>query len=571
MLKKLFSIKYTNPLILEMLKSTKTAMIATNFIGSLLIIIALYSHIPNLYLVVWLSLNMIIAILRIQIASKLSLSIKNDTNHKDKYLKQYLIVVTLNGLLFGIIALVGMFYHVPHMNFFIIATVIIALTAGSITTLGTVFIGFVAYVLSNLIPLIIAFIYHGGMLFYEFAIILIIFCTIHIKSGYRLFLTYKLNGELESKFKTIYDKSSDGIAIIKNNQIIECNNALVEMFGFPKDKNDFFKTNIFNLSPLKQEDKQSSAKKMLKMLKKAKETSIVFDWTHIKKDTKPFWVEIRLNTIEINNEKIIHGVWRNIDYRKKAEKEIQDLNDTLVSRVDDEVNKNREKDKKLIEQSRLAQMGEMISMIAHQWRQPLTAINSTSIFLELKANLGELKNDMVIKQSQNISKYTQHLSETIDDFRNFYKPNKEIVTIKLEDVFLKSLQIINASLISDKIDVVHEFNSDVEVNIYANEMMQVILNILKNAQDNFLEKEIKNPQIVIKTKDTSISISDNGGGIKNEIIDKIFDPYFSTKDEKNGTGLGLYMSKTIVEEHHKGTLHVENKNNGTSFTIEINQ
>ncbi len=568
MLKELFSIKYSNPLILEMLKAKKTAMIASNFLGSGLIIVALYGYVPYSHLILWFLLNMLISIFRIFTSSNLYLSIQNDTNDVDKYLKQYLTVTTLNGLLFGIISLVSIFYTIPDMNFVIIGVVVIALTAGSITTLGTIFIGFVAYVMFSTIPLMFALVYHGGMLFYEFAIILAIYSIIHIKSGHRLFLTYQRNIELENKFKKTYDKSSDGSAIIKNKQILECNDALSNMFGY-EEKDNFFATSLFELSPLKQSNNKSSAKQMLTMLKKSQKNLVVFEWVHMKKCGTKFWVEITLNSININNEDVIHGVWRNIDSRKKAEQEVKNLNETLVLRVNDEVAKNREKDKQLMQQSRLAQMGEMISMIAHQWRQPLTAISSTSTGLELKAKLGKLDTETIIKQTQNISKYSQHLSSTINDFRDFYKPNKEVASVTLEKVFKKSFNLIKASLSNEGIEMIYDFGTNEEVQVHDNEIIQVILNILKNAQDNFKEKETKNPKIMITTTDKSMSICDNGGGVSPDILEKIFDPYFSTKDEKNGTGLGLYMSKIIVEEHHDAKLHVENKDDGVCLTIEF--
>ncbi|MEN8303453.1 MAG: HAMP domain-containing sensor histidine kinase, partial [Campylobacterota bacterium] len=233
----------------------------------------------------------------------------------------------------------------------------------------------------------------------------------------------------------------------------------------------------------------------------------------------------------------------------------------------------------LIQQSRLAQMGEMISMIAHQWRQPLGAISTTAVNLQMKIELEEFDletkeglhkyNEYFLKRLENINGYVHSLTTTIDDFRNFYKPDKKSVSVSLESVVKKALNIIKASLGNDNIEVVEDYSSTDEHEIYDGEMMQVILNILKNAQDNFREKETKHPQVIIKIDETTISICDNGGGIPKDIIGKIFDPYFSTKDEKNGTGLGLYMSKTIVEEHHKGKLLVNNINGGVCFKIEL--
>jgi len=263
----------------------------------------------------------------------------------------------------------------------------------------------------------------------------------------------------------------------------------------------------------------------------------------------------------------------------------------------EDITLKRQQEIKLIQQSKLAQMGEMISMIAHQWRQPLGAISSTSIDLSMKIELEmfNLKEEKGRKECQayfnnglqEIDGFVQNLTNTIDDFRNFYKPNKQTEITSLCKPVNKAINIIKASFTSESIEIIEIFCftcQNKKVKLYTSEMMQVILNIFKNSQDNFKEKalkdgashKIKNPKITISCKCTSddkiiLDICDNGGGIDEDILPKIFDPYFSTKDEKNGTGLGLYMSKTIVEEHHNGKLQVSNRDDGVCFTIELNE
>jgi PAS domain S-box-containing protein len=235
------------------------------------------------------------------------------------------------------------------------------------------------------------------------------------------------------------------------------------------------------------------------------------------------------------------------------------------------------KDKQMIEHLRLAQMGEMISMIAHQWRQPLSAISATTINLSLKFEMDSFALDTqesraeckeyFLEKFANIESYIDALTTTIDDFRNFYKPDKNSVHISLKSVFHKALAIIKASLDNDMIEVVCVCNSDEKIELYDGEMMQVFINILANAQDNFREKKSKNAKIYVTIEKESIKICDNGGGIADDIMSDIFNPYFSTKSEKNGTGLGLYMSKVIVEEHHQARFTVANKNDGACFEI----
>lgn len=262
---------------------------------------------------------------------------------------------------------------------------------------------------------------------------------------------------------------------------------------------------------------------------------------------------------------------------------LKKYNKELEIRVQNEVAKNREKDRQMLHQSRLAQMGELISMIAHQWRQPLNAIASTIVNIQTHIELdkfdlskGEDKNrfiEFTNKQFNNIDLYINSLSETLEDFRNFYKPNKKAELLSIHIPLKIALTIVNLSLRNNNIKLIENYSSTLELALFKNELIQVILNLIKNSQDSFIENSTKNPTITIKTIDLdegiSLEFSDNGVGIKEEIIDKIFSPYFSTKEEQIGTGLGLYMSKIIIEEHHKGKLQICNKDNGICVTILI--
>ncbi len=286
-------------------------------------------------------------------------------------------------------------------------------------------------------------------------------------------------------------------------------------------------------------------------------------------------IELKHKFIKLNN---------NLE-KEVANRTVQlcELNNSLEKRIRQEAKANRDKDSQLLQQSRLAQMGEMISMIAHQWRQPLSAISSTSINMKMKFffdefNLNDKEQQQLCKkyfeqQLDNIESYVQNLTTTIDDFRNFYKPNRGTKRVNVNEPIQKALSIIKDSINSSGVKVIETFKANIELDLFESELMQVFLNILKNAQDNFKEKDIENPYIKIITANANggvrIVFRDNGGGIDKNILVKIFDPYFSTKDEKNGTGLGLYMSKIIVEEHHNGKLYVENIDDGVQFVVEF--
>jgi len=269
-----------------------------------------------------------------------------------------------------------------------------------------------------------------------------------------------------------------------------------------------------------------------------------------------------------------------VDYLTKPIDENQFISRiSLYIRLVKSIKDNRQKDQQLMHSTRLAQIGEMISMIAHQWRQPLSSISVISGNTRLKLELGDfnLSSDEGIKeqyifikeQLKKIDDKVKDLSTTVSDFRKFYTSNEQLVTIMLDEIVSKSVSIIGATLQSYNIELVEKYNSKEEIKLFDSEIMQVVLNILKNSQENFKIQGTKNPKITISTENRLIFICDNGGGIPKGLEEKIFDPYFSTKDEKNGKGLGLYMSKIIVEDHHFGHLDVKNIEDGVCFTIKL--
>jgi signal transduction histidine kinase/ABC-type nitrate/sulfonate/bicarbonate transport system substrate-binding protein len=396
----------------------------------------------------------------------------------------------------------------------------------------------------------------------------------------------KLKSDLKEQkeiFENLYSKSSDGVLLIENNKLVDCNESALKVLHYTT-KNDLLGRDPSTLSPNFQPDGEDSVSKADSMIKIAlKEGSHSFEWMCKKANGRCFWADIVLTKIKLNNKDIIHVVLRDIEGKKTTELAMETLNKTLNQRVSQEVEKNREKDNQMLAQSRLAQMGEMISMIAHQWRQPLGAINSTAINLKMKFDLNAFDIEQnkktnecisyIYKELDDICEYVKTLSLTIDDFRNFYKPNKKFKQLLLIEPIQKALNIIASSLNKNNIEVKISQNSTKTIDMYEGELMQVFLNILKNAQDNFLEKTIQNKSIDIEIEDIDsgiiVTISDNGGGVPKEIISKIFDPYFSTKTDKNGTGLGLYMCKMIIEDHHGGYLNVQNEKNCAIFSIKL--
>ncbi|MCV6606735.1 MAG: response regulator [Campylobacterales bacterium] len=240
--------------------------------------------------------------------------------------------------------------------------------------------------------------------------------------------------------------------------------------------------------------------------------------------------------------------------------------------LEKEQKENEEKRKILTHQSKLMAMGEMLSMIAHQWRQPLNSISVMAINLLTRKELGTLDEETLLKNLNQTIDTTTYLSDTIEDFQSFFKPDKKAENILVRKVINDGLKLLKYAFEDEEIQVIQDYQCTSFVKVFKNEFVQALLNILNNAKDAFLENNIQNRQIKISsTEDNSsieICIEDNGGGIHPKSLEKIFNPYFSTKG-KHGTGLGLYMSKTIIEGHNKGILKVANTLNGAKFIITL--
>ncbi len=247
-------------------------------------------------------------------------------------------------------------------------------------------------------------------------------------------------------------------------------------------------------------------------------------------------------------------------------------NQKLKYIVEKEKEKNKIQTSKMLHQSKLAQIGEMTNIIAHQWRQPLSAISATTNNLTLKLTLEDTLNKKeLLNEIELVSTYSQHLSKTISDFRTFFKSDKELVTVELNEILEKVIQIINPILKENNIflEIIHDNNTYIRT--YKNEIQQAILSIIQNAKDAIIQNKISNGHITLTTQKTDkyiiIEILDNGGGIPPLVIDKIFDSYFTTKDKNGGTGIGLYISKIIIESHCQGKLIADNQQDGAIFKI----
>jgi len=264
-----------------------------------------------------------------------------------------------------------------------------------------------------------------------------------------------------------------------------------------------------------------------------------------------------INTIQDALEK-------EIDKKTKA---LQELNNNLEKRVKEEVKKSREKDKKLIVASRLAQKGEELYMLVHQWSQPLHSLLLRIGLIDVLSKENSLEKKDIKECVDESTKIITHLAETMKIFKSFFKKDnkKEVIEINklVEDVIKLEEEILKHKNVTYELDLC----SQEKVDVYRNEIIQVLIDLIKNSIDEFEKKNIEKRVIRLKTEDRKIIYEDNAGGIPEDIKDKIFDFHFTTKED--GTGLGLYMSKIIIEEHHNGKIEVENIKDGARFILKF--
>jgi len=278
---------------------------------------------------------------------------------------------------------------------------------------------------------------------------------------------------------------------------------------------------------------------------------------------------VRINSLVTSlqeREKLLNQA---LNEQHQAQDKLKLLNETLERRVQDETAKNREKDHLLIQQSRLAAMGEMIGNIAHQWRQPLNTIGLLFANIKDAHDFGDLSGDYLDECTRNGMRLTQQMSGTIDDFRNFFRPNREKVRFGLNKAIREALAIVEAGFGNDHVRLDWQEGEDISAFGFPSEYSQVLLNLLANARDAIMARQVADGRVTVRTRRAGesvvLTVGDNGGGIPVDILPKIFDPYFTTKEK--GTGIGLYMSKMIIENNMNGRIEARNIEGGAEFAV----
>lgn len=361
--------------------------------------------------------------------------------------------------------------------------------------------------------------------------------------NYKLEIAKKSLSEKNEELRLILDTTMEAIIIFKDNSVVDCNKIAIELFN-KQMKYELINKSFNDLIHNKNRD-----------ILNEKEP---FETNLIREDGSEFNAIINIKDTSLNNQifKIVTIV------------DIEDL---------------KRKENLMAEQTKLAAMGEMLGNIAHQWRQPLNIISMSSSNLKLKNDIGELCSSTLSESLSLILRTTNHLSDTIDTFNDFLKTDKEKSFFNVNENIKNSISLVDGFFKNFNIDIILELEEGIFINSLANEFSQAFINILNNAKDAIVLnlKDNEYGLIKIKTKKIDnfieISILDNAKGIEKDILNKIFEPYFTTKHKYQGTGLGLYMTRKIINSSMGGEITVQNKKfvhnqkkyEGAEFKIKI--
>ncbi len=327
--------------------------------------------------------------------------------------------------------------------------------------------------------------------------------------------------EEEKNFRNLFEYSNIGLAIAdKQGKLLEINSKFTEILAYKEE-----------------ELKQKYIGEISKDLVYDIESNFTIETVFIKSNGENIDILLTANVLKVDNY----------------------IKNILFSIID--ITEINDKNRLLAQQSKMASMGEMLANIAHQWRQPLSSISTISSGMKLEKEYGILDNDKLNNNLDLITESTKYLSETINDFMNFFKPQESVKKFHIKKLIEKSLRLVSNNNLDIKFikDI-----EDIEIESFENDLIQILINIINNAVDAL--KEIKSEKYIFISTSLSkdnmleITIKDNGGGIDDLLIDKIFEPYFTTKHKQNGTGIGLYMVTQIIQKHAKGNISVENIN-----------
>ncbi len=344
--------------------------------------------------------------------------------------------------------------------------------------------------------------------------------------------------EVETYYKTLFNVANDAILISNDLAYVECNQKAVEMFGLPRE--ELLKKTILDCSPELQPDGSRSRDRLAEILRDSRNgKQNVFRWSFIRADGVEFPASVGLTSFTLNNRDLVLASIRDISKRVDAEM-------------------------RLMQAQKMAAVGEMLGAIAHQWRQPLNTLSTYISSLQAAHYNGMLSKEVIERVVSGASDQISFMSKTIDNFRNFFKPSKTKGPVDILKAVISAVKLMEAQMRHNRINLTvtnRTGTNSLLVFGYQGEFIHVLVNILANAKDAILDNDERQPGaadrfINIAVSQTAeaaiIEIADNGGGIPEHLLPNIFNPYYTTKGTSSGTGLGLYMSKMIVEKEMEG-------------------
>jgi len=376
-------------------------------------------------------------------------------------------------------------------------------------------------------------------------------------------------GILADKFKTMKNSLVDRLHFIdqQNNKISSFNDELQKSNNFliqsqsiadigsweiNREKNKLIcSEQLYKIFDVEALNFDADYNNFLKFIHPKDRERVTSNYKNSIKNRNNYTIEYRINC----KNNIIKNIEENCMHIYNKEHTIIKTIGTIQN-----ITEMKKKDNLIYQQSKMASMGEMIENIAHQWRQPLSVISAATTGIKFKSTFDELKSEDIVITMDHISDSVQHLSQTINDFRDFFKTNKRKTSFLINKIFEKTFTLVTSQFKTEDITIIQNIN---EVNFYGfeNELIQVLINIINNARDELIKKENQTKLIFIDVQETDnivkIAIKDNAGGIPEDIFDEIFESHFTTKED-NGTGVGLYMAKMIIEEHMNGSIIVKN-------------
>ncbi len=383
-----------------------------------------------------------------------------------------------------------------------------------------------------------------------------------IDEGIEKVLKGELDGHIDLLYKSVYKIHEKDSSKLKISNKLNIN--LDVAIGLSKEKDILYSILNKAVSEISKKEKDDIIRKWITI-----EYKESFNYSYL---WRALFIIFILFLILLYRQKLLKDMNKSLNKKvKEKTEELIKINESLEEKVKLEVEENLKKDKLLERQSKMASMGEMLENIAHQWRQPLSVITTGASGIKLKKELNLLDDDFLIQNLNSIINSSAYLSHTIDDFRFFFKPNREKLYFCISKCFDKTLNILGSKFDEKNIKIIKNIDK-VDIFSYETELIQVLINILNNAREALENSKIDEKMIFIDVENQknclTIKIKDNAGGIDEDIIDKIYEPYFTTKHKSQGTGIGLYMCDQIITKHMNGILEVSNEDfvfNGTKY------